>query len=241
MKERQQGILRAIVKYFISTASPVGSKTLQDMEQMKVSAATIRNEMAVLEKEGFLEHPHTSAGRVPTESGYRFYVSKLNVSERQKKSVYEDFSKAREEHYRNKAADQRVYDAISILTKITPDVAFSTVPSARRTFYLGLSNVLSEPEFCADVEFACRIVKVLEKEFHAALEKLDIAEEISLFIGSENMIEGMESCSLIAFQYELLGKNGIIGILGPMRMPYKKNILALEAARAFLNEKFLES
>jgi transcriptional regulator of heat shock response len=211
------------------------------MEKMPVSAATIRNEMAVLEQEGFLQHLHTSSGRVPTERGYRFYVNELTLSDRERKKAFDDFSKARSDHYRGKMADQRVFDAISILTKVTPNITFATVPSSDRTFFLGVANVLQEPEFMSDVEMASKIIKVLEEDFFASLQKMNIGEEVSLFIGSENLLPEMGSCSLIAFQYEVLGKTGIIGILGPMRMPYAKNILSLEAARAFLSEKLLES
>src|SRR6185295_1139920 len=135
-------------------ASPVGSRMVQEQEDMPVSAATIRNEMALLEKEGFLEHPHTSAGRIPTARGYRFYVDKLDIAETHKKQVFSEFSDAREEHYREKMADQRVFDAISILTRVTPNIAFATVPSSKRTFFLGIANVLKEPEFSKDIGFA---------------------------------------------------------------------------------------
>ena len=77
LTERQQNILRVIVQEYINTAAPVGSKTIADEYSLGVSSATIRNEMAVLEELGYLMHPHTSAGRVPTEAGYRYFVEKL--------------------------------------------------------------------------------------------------------------------------------------------------------------------
>ena len=74
---RQKKILRAIVECYINTAEPVGSKTIAAMEGMDFSSATIRNEMAALTEQGLLEQPHTSAGRVPSAAGYRFYVDEL--------------------------------------------------------------------------------------------------------------------------------------------------------------------
>jgi len=74
---RQQALFRLIVENFIQTAVPVGSKHLSESSDLRISSATIRNEMGVLEEMGFLMHPHTSAGRVPTEAGYRFYVQHL--------------------------------------------------------------------------------------------------------------------------------------------------------------------
>ena len=76
-KSRKKMILRAIVESYITTGEPVGSKYLISRENLNCSSATVRNEMAELEQMGYLEQPHTSAGRVPSEKGYRFYVDSL--------------------------------------------------------------------------------------------------------------------------------------------------------------------
>ena len=77
MKERKQIILRAIVQSYIATAEPVGSRTIARIYDLGISPATIRNEMQDLEWMGYLEQPHTSAGRIPSLKGYRFYVDSL--------------------------------------------------------------------------------------------------------------------------------------------------------------------
>ncbi len=77
LDERKTAILRAIVQEYIATAQPVGSGHVASLAGMQVSSATIRNEMAVLEQEGYLVQPHTSAGRIPTDKGYRFFVDHL--------------------------------------------------------------------------------------------------------------------------------------------------------------------
>lgn len=77
LSQRKQKILKAIVDLYIRTAEPVGSKTIAALPDMDFSSATIRNEMAELTNLGFLEQPHTSAGRVPSPSGYRFYIDRL--------------------------------------------------------------------------------------------------------------------------------------------------------------------
>ena len=74
---RQQNVMRATVRHYVSTAEPVGSKALLDAYDLNVSAATVRNVMGALERSGFLYQPHTSAGRVPSDSGYRLYVDQL--------------------------------------------------------------------------------------------------------------------------------------------------------------------
>jgi heat-inducible transcriptional repressor len=77
LSERQSGILRRVVEEFVATGQPVGSKTLVERSGLGVSPSTVRYELAELERLGLLTHPHTSAGRVPTESGYRLYVDQL--------------------------------------------------------------------------------------------------------------------------------------------------------------------
>lgn len=77
LDERKTAILRAIVQEYISTAQPVGSSHVAAAAGLQVSSATVRNEMAVLEQEGYLVQPHTSAGRIPTDKGYRFFVDSL--------------------------------------------------------------------------------------------------------------------------------------------------------------------
>src|SRR5918911_3998920 len=74
---RQREILRRVVEEYVSTGQPVGSKTLVERSAMSVSSSTVRSELAALEERGLLTHPHTSAGRVPTETGYRYYADEL--------------------------------------------------------------------------------------------------------------------------------------------------------------------
>ena len=78
LDDRKLAVLRAIVEDFVSTNEPVGSKSLVDRHNLDVSPATIRNDMAVLEEQGFIVQPHTSAGRIPTDQGYRLFVDKLS-------------------------------------------------------------------------------------------------------------------------------------------------------------------
>ena len=77
LSERQRAVLRRVVEEFVATGQPVGSKTLVESSDLRVSPSTVRAELAELENLGLLNHPHTSAGRVPTESGYRYYADEL--------------------------------------------------------------------------------------------------------------------------------------------------------------------
>ncbi len=77
--DRRLEILRAIVDEYVETQEPVGSKAIADKRALGISPATIRNEMAILEDEGLITQPHTSAGRIPTDRGYRLFVDKLSA------------------------------------------------------------------------------------------------------------------------------------------------------------------
>src|ERR1700737_2510820 len=77
LDERKAAILRVVVEEYIETAQPVGSATVARLPELAVSSATVRNEMGVLERDGYLVQPHTSAGRIPTDKGYRFFVDSL--------------------------------------------------------------------------------------------------------------------------------------------------------------------
>src|SRR5215210_2116225 len=99
LDQRKAAILRAVVKEYIPTAQPVASGHVARLGDLAVSPATVRNEMAVLEREGYLIHPHTSAGRVPTDKGYRFYVDGLGsppvqLAPAQKRQVEDFFNRA---------------------------------------------------------------------------------------------------------------------------------------------------
>ncbi|MBQ8936085.1 MAG: heat-inducible transcription repressor HrcA, partial [Oscillospiraceae bacterium] len=77
LSERRRKILRVVVENYIETAEPIGSKAIAEKAGLTCSSATIRNELSALEKQGYLEQPHTSAGRIPSPLGYRFYVNEL--------------------------------------------------------------------------------------------------------------------------------------------------------------------
>src|SRR3989344_410354 len=97
MDIRKQKILAAIVKEYSETANPVGSKEIMDRYNLKVSSATIRSEMAELEKEGYISQPHKPAGRVPTDKGYRYFVNQLmrrfELSEKERKMLRDELGK----------------------------------------------------------------------------------------------------------------------------------------------------
>lgn len=234
--DRRLAILQAIISEFIETAEPVGSQTIVLDYHFSVSPATIRNEMAALENEGMIFQPHTSAGRIPTDVGYRTYVNELMDYEKAEREAEKALQKAIKELRATKARE-RIYDAVRILAQATENVSFATLPDSPRTFYLGVSNVLRQPEFSHDPLRASQIVQVLEDDgnFINTLSALSIESDVKIFIGKENIISQIKSCAMIVTKYTLEGYSGYLGILGSTRMKYPFNHAMVKNMRDLLN------
>ncbi len=126
MDERKADILRAVVEEYIETAQPVGSSRIVQSGDLHVSPATVRNELSVLEREGYLIQPHTSAGRVPTEKGYRFFVDQLtpkgSLQPAQRQAVQSFFS------HTHGALEQMLHDTSRLLSNLTDYAAVVVGP-----------------------------------------------------------------------------------------------------------------
>lgn len=234
MDQRKQKILEAIVEQFIKTASPIGSKLIYEKYDLDVSPATIRNEMAVLESEGYIAQPHTSAGRVPTSQAYRLFVDQLQMNLQLMKKAKRDIELMHRQFYLNKAKEG-LHEMVAILAGITSNVSFATLPDNHHVFYMGISNVLRQPEFMMDPSKATQVIEVLEHQFSDLLEGLDVGDQAEFFIGEENLIPEIQSCSLLVQRYNYKGYEGVMGILGATRMNYAYNLAALKSAIDLLN------
>ena len=127
LTERKLKILQAIISDYVKTAEPVGSRTLSRKLDMNVSPATIRNEMSDLEEMGYLTHPHTSAGRVPSDKAYRLYVNQL--MEKHELSVEDKRSIANELQADMNEFDKTIQQAARILSRITNLTSFAVTPT----------------------------------------------------------------------------------------------------------------
>jgi len=229
MDLRQQKILEAILESFIKNAIPVGSEFLREFYDFDVSPATIRNEMAVLEREGYIMHPHTSAGRVPTNRAYRMLVDQMSIEKKLLERVQNDMLKVRREYYLKKTKE-KLYDVVSILADVTDNISFATLPDKDRVFYIGISNLLKKPEFLLQPQKASQVIEILENQLYEILCGLDITDKGAIYIGEENILEEFQTCSLLAVPYQYKGFNGVMGILGSTRMDYPYNLAALKTA-----------
>ncbi len=126
LNDRKLKILQAVVADFINSAEPIGSRTLSKREDIDVSPATIRNEMSDLEEMGYLTHPHTSAGRVPSDKAYRLYVDELmshsELSQEEKEVIKEKLDQGSEE------LDRTLEHASKVLSEMTNLVSFAVTP-----------------------------------------------------------------------------------------------------------------
>ncbi|HEX9343353.1 MAG TPA: heat-inducible transcriptional repressor HrcA [Actinomycetota bacterium] len=333
LDERKALLLRAVVHDFIQTAEPVGSKALSERYTLGVSPATIRNELAVLEAEGYLSHPHTSAGRVPTERGYRFYVDSLSgvndlahaqeeavvryltgtagleeilqrtslllatltrytamvttpaidnarlrhvelvllsphvvlmvlivdtgqVSKRIIESASEVTNEDLDELRRqlnDKLVRERLSRAELALSGMAPQVrperrglfavladAIGQLASDRSTerVWVGGQAHIAGPGVFDGLDTIRRVYEALEQQvlllrlLEATMRTSD--HQLSVVIGSENKVEGMEAVSLVTATYPAGDTTGTIGVLGPTRMDYLRAMAAVQAVASYL-------
>ncbi len=235
-EERRKEVLKSIIKHFFETAEPVGSNTILISYKFQVSPATIRNDMMSLEEEGYLFQPHTSAGRIPTDKGYRIFVDEMADYETARAEAIKSLKIIKKE-YQAQKIKEHLYDSVSLLARATNLASFATIPDNPRTFFLGVSNVLKQPEFARNIVNTSEIFEVLERgdNFVQTLSSLQIDDDIKAFIGEENILQKIQSCSIIVTKYQKDDFSGYIGILGPKRMNYAYNMVILEEIKKLLN------
>lgn len=177
--DRKKIILKAVVDNYISNAEPVGSKVLSTKISLKLSPATLRNEMAELEDLGYLEQPHTSAGRVPSNLGYRLYVDELMnthmIPRREKEVINMTLSK------RLRELDSLIAEAARLVSSLTNYAVFSTISQSpdARILRVDLLPIDSET-FVIVIVFSTKTVKntVARKQPEISEEKLHVVTTV---------------------------------------------------------------
>jgi transcriptional regulator of heat shock response len=234
MLSREQQILRAVIENFIACAAPVGSHALENF--FNLSSATIRNVMHDLTLAEYLFQPHISAGRVPTQKGYRFFVDTLAGEASNLNRSRQAFLDARQVHVLKKARE-KIYDAVAILARAVENIAFATVPGKERAIFFGFARALKNPEFASEPEKISEVFEILEGDFVDFLETLELTEAPRILIGRENIFPEFESCSLLVREYAYEDFSGKIGVVGPMRMDYGFNLGVLNCVAEWIESK----
>lgn len=229
MTERQIAILSAIIEQYAEVAVPVGSVTLAKL--FGVSSATIRAEMAKLEDHGLIDQPHTSAGRIPTDKGYRFYVNLLT----QKDEPHELDRTARAIEARvsthGNRADRAIRSAVDSLVDLTHNLGLATIGD--ELYLSGMGNLFSQPEFMTGnhAQSVARLLDNLEPWLREAAPN----EPLNVFIGSENPIGKTSGATLIISRFRSpFSDNSYIGVLGPTRQSYGRVMRLVRQTGAML-------
>ncbi|HMU43567.1 MAG TPA: heat-inducible transcriptional repressor HrcA [Ignavibacteriaceae bacterium] len=179
LNDREKTILRSIIQQFILTASPVGSRNITKKFNIGVSPATVRNIMSDLEDTGFIDHPHTSAGRVPTDKGYRYYVDTLMEIQKLKSS---------EKGIIDKSLDQNIYEADEILkitsrllSTVTKQIACVTYPTLDKVILEKIQLVnLNSNRLLVVISIKSGLIKTMTLEFETQFEHSRIQNVESL-------------------------------------------------------------
>lgn len=224
LTERQENLLFALIREHIRSAEPVGSSTIVENHGFDVSPATIRIELGVLEEQGYIAQPHTSAGRVPTEAGYRHFVERMLAKG-------ETLPAAKMKVTLPKDAETAVKMVAKQLAEGTGTAVFVGF-RPRHVYYTGLSLLFSQPEFqeLGRIARFSEIIDRLDDVVERVFPKVDA--KVTVWLGRDNPFGGL--CATVVTRYGAGQHAGVIGLLGPLRMDYERNWQLLSAAQHLL-------
>lgn len=232
LSTRQQSIFNRVVDLYIETAQPVGSRQITEvyteLYNRSYSPATVRHEMGVLEGLGFLTHPHTSAGRMPTDRGYRYYVDNSLQEDSPEQAVFQDAAQRLAPALGE--ADDLGEKISEILSQLSLHVSVVIVPDEKRkknrAFVQGSSRLLDQPEF-QDKDSVKPLLEIFENRemLPSCLPSAGQDSSFTITIGEENSIQALKQCSVVASRYSTeSGRPGVLALIGPRRMRYSRMV-----------------
>lgn len=240
MTDRQREILYAIIEEYAELATPVGSVTLAKL--FDCSSATIRAEMVRLEQMGYIMQPHTSAGRIPTDAGYRLYVNSLqenldreeSISERSEEGKGDRTTKALATRIQAQTrADYAIRSAVDSLVELTGNLGIATIGD--QLYISGFGGLFAQPEFIQSAQVQA-VGKLLDN-IKPWLQEVQPNEAINVYIGSENPVGKASNVSLIISRFRSpYSDRSYIGVLGPTRQSYKRVMSLVRHAGLMLEE-----
>ena len=232
MKPRQEKILKTIISQYTKTSQPVGSEYLAKKITPKISSATIRNEMADLTARDYLGQPYTSAGRVPTDKGFQYYVKNLLVKRNLlilEKRALKSIKQARIDS--PEILMKQIAKQLAALAGQLSVLAFDDSDF----YYTGLSYLFSQPEFCEqDVVYSVsRVVDHLDW-IMADIFSL-ISDKTEILIGEKNPFSKLCGTVITRCQLPRQRSYSLMGLLGPVRMDYNRNIALIDYVKELLS------
>lgn len=246
MNSRQSNILRLVVDEYVENAQPVSSQLLCAKYDLDCSPATVRNDMMVLEEEGYVHQPHTSAGRVPTEEGYRYYLANFlsptpsdilsspgsgssSASERGRESLRAAMSEVR-------SLESKIQSMGRRLAELSGDAVIVT--NEHQTSALGVANLLRKPDF-QEENMLLALAEDIERLEKDATSVMNIApSDVRILLGEESPM-GKRLATVIVRHQLPNGEIGVLSIVGPLRMNYARNVALLSEAKRILEENDL--
>ncbi|MBI4132260.1 MAG: hypothetical protein HY474_01365 [Candidatus Sungbacteria bacterium] len=237
--ERQKTILDALISEYVSTAEPVASLELVRKYSLPYSPATVRSELVALDDAGYLTQPHTSAGRIPTDRAYRLFINER---------IAGPTDRGRDVSSREEAAlrELREFDdpvgfakqASRLLAHLTRSFVLAGFPTEELFYKSGIREVIAEPEF-ADADLLQgfgALMDVVEDEVMRRFDAEEFIDEPQAFIGGENPIREARRYGMVISAVETpFAKEGLIALIGPKRMDYRRSVALLRHIQELLN------
>lgn len=223
---RKKAVLAATINKYIKNPVPVASEDIT--EEFSLSSASIRNTFAELEADGYLTHPYTSAGRIPTDKGYRYYVdfliSQIELLDVEKNRIASEY---KDKVIRLEDALEKTSGVVSSITHCASIVSF--LDWHDKLFYKGISFIMDQPEF-QDLNRLRLIIDLIEeKEEILDILNREFEGKTKIYIGGESGCQQITGCSLVVSNYCINRRPvGRLAILGPTRMEYGHVISAIE-------------
>ncbi len=232
ISQRQKSVLNAVIKEYINCACPISSNVLEKEHGFDVCPATIRNDMAKLTELGYLLQPHTSAGRVPTDKAYRFFVDNLLEQEiLELKDIFGIEAILHEEQDILKFAS----NLLKSLAQTSSSLAVIHLSDKDFIWKEGWGDLLKEPEF-RQKDFIDSFTSFL-KGFENNIKDLEVNSELRVFIGKENPISKAKDFSVIFSKCYFPDKEeAMLALLGPKRMDYNRNISLINSLTKLLED-----
>lgn len=237
LSERQRQLLKGVVELYVKSGEPVPSEIIEKTYDLGVSPATIRNEMVRLTDLGYLKQPHTSAGRIPTSMGFRYFINELM---REKDLPIMDEVTIRQQILDQRARfDRVVKEATRALSSKCNTLAMAV--NDGDVYYTGAANILDFPEF-EDIDVARFVLSLFDNLalLHQITGLARGSDPLHVIFGEETQYRYLYPTSFAFLDYQMgSGQKGIIGVVGPARLnfpmvlPYLRYIgnLLVEAGR----------
>jgi heat-inducible transcriptional repressor len=239
---RRRAVLAQAIRRYIKDAIPVASEDIA--RDFSLSSATIRNIFVELEEDGFLTHPYTSAGRIPTVRGYRYYVdsliSGLELLEEEKEQIIKEYKRQINRLDSKKRLEEILEEASEVISSITHYagiVSFLDLEDRFFYFYKGISSILEQPEF-HDFGRLRILIRILEdKRYLLDIINRDFKEKVKIYFAEELNRNDINKYALVVSRYRIKDRpSGRLAVLGPMRMEYKHIIPTMEFMSDALTE-----